>query len=188
MWQWSIIKKNLMLLCLIYAMIKRIAKLVIFVAIAYSLYLWYFLPLNYVDGENSCNIAIEQSFDYKQKDAKKSIELIKSSSPEYYEKMCRYAGTISSKFECNSQEGRVIGCAYGGNKIGLRPLSDSSIEELTSIIIHETCHFHQGHNRPADFYSGDLYGNLAKNEVECYSEQNKFLKKVGSSARFPNRN
>lgn len=169
-------------------MLRRIVKLGIFVALVYGLYYWYFLPLNYADIENGCDIAIEQSFRYKQKDTKKSIELIESNSPEYYQKMCRYVGTISSNFECSAQVGRVVGCAYGGNKIGLRPLPNSSIEELASIIIHETCHFHQGHNRPADFYSGDLYGNLAKNEDECYSEQNKFLEKVGSSARYPNKN
>lgn len=162
-------------------MIKGIIKLAVFVAVIYGFYYWYSLPLIYVDAENGCNIIIEQSSTYKKPKVREAIEFVKLNSPEYYKKMCDYVGVVNSGTECfNSSEGRVLACAHGGNKIGFKPLSDSSIDNLASILVHETCHFHQGHTATPESYQNPNL--ISEREAECYREQDIFLKKLKSKS------
>ncbi|HBI33534.1 MAG TPA: hypothetical protein DEA43_04630 [Candidatus Moranbacteria bacterium] len=172
-------------------MIKSFLKFTIFIGISYGLYYWYSSPLVYVDPENGCNIVIEQSFTYKQREVKKAIEFIKSNSPEYYKKMCDYVKVVDNGALCpNSPIGRVFACVHSGWSVGFKPLADSSNEELASYLVHETCHYQEGRNRrdnpdPTYYLTENYENNSAKEQQRCFDEQNKFLEKVGSPLRYP---
>jgi hypothetical protein len=107
-----------------------------------------------------------------------AILFLKNNSPDYYKKLCGYVGVIDSGSECfDAPPGsKRVGCSYGGNKIGLTPKDDYSIQDIAATLLHETCHFHQGHTATRETYQNP---NLdTDRETECYIEQNKFLKQL----------
>ncbi len=139
------------------------------ILIVLSLRNTYFLHIVYVDTENNCNIDIPPSLHYNSRDIKTAIEVIKTNSPEYYKKLCSYVATISKTNECDYNS---TACAYGENKIGINKLNDISIPEIAAIIVHEACHFHQGHTATPESYINYIPGSR---EPECYQAQNEFL-------------
>jgi Zn-dependent protease with chaperone function len=129
----------------------------------------YFAHTLYVDSEHHCRIDIRPSFNYQNAEVTKAIEIVKQNSPEYYEKLCSYVAIIDSTNSCDS---RSTACAYGGNKIGINKNNYVNTEKLAGVLVHETCHFHQGHTATPESY---INFDLDSNESECYSEEDKFL-------------
>lgn len=161
--------------------IKNIFTILFLLAIL-SLAIWFvyvefFKHTLYTDN-NGCHIDIYPSFNYKQEEILKAIGIIKENYPEYYDKMCNYVGVIDSTDSCDV---RSTGCAYGGNRIGINRDNYETVDFLASVLVHETCHFHQGHTAKLEDYRGNMNIFLQKNESECYFEGNKFLDKIKSN-------
>ncbi|MBU1102820.1 hypothetical protein KJ853_04190, partial [Patescibacteria group bacterium] len=101
-----------------------------------------------------------------------AIKIIKQNSQEYYEKLCNYVATIDSAGSCDYP---ATACAYGGNKISIERNNYGSTQGLAFVLVHETCHFHQGHTATPESY---VNFDLQNRESECYSEGQKFLNEI----------
>ena len=160
-------------------MLKKLFILLIVVATIHvavkrgpEIYRDYFTSI--YSAEN-CRIEISPSFRYKDDGLLKAIEFMRENSPEYYGKMCQYVTAIEATDQCNSA---ATACAFGGTKIGIvRNLERFDTPQIATLLVHETCHFHQGHTATPESYRDPNY--LSGREAECDSEDEKFRQKVG---------
>jgi len=154
--------------------------LVFLISIGVWVYGRYFAHELYLDAEYNCRIDIHPSFNYINSEILRAIEIVKLSSPEYYKKLCSYVTAINTDY-CDNP--KALACARGGTKISFnKSVSDDyrypkcNIEQkLAAALVHETCHFHQGHTATPESYRGDIDALIANREVECYSEQDQFV-------------
>src|SRR3989339_1924454 len=90
-------------------------------AFFYFIYYVFFMHTLYVDAENNCQIDITPSTHYKNSNIIKAIEIVKANDSEYYNKLCDYLSAVDDESCGGMVPGYIVlGCAHGGDKIGIR--------------------------------------------------------------------
>ena len=92
----------------------------------------------YVDIKNDCFVKILPSLamELSNFNIKRSIKILKYSSPSDYQDFCRLVDTIDANVDCGGWEG---GCYRGGKTIAVST-AQGTVSWTVAIIVHETCH------------------------------------------------
>lgn len=118
----------------------------------------------YFDKDNGCFIKILPSFMLSNSNTKEVIKVIKYSSYEDYQRLCKYVRTIDKNPSCGGLDG---GCYEDNKPNTIFVGSDQgNLGLAASIIVHEVCHAKQASD------------NVPISEYECYKEGYDFLTKI----------
>jgi hypothetical protein len=149
-----------------------------FIALLYFVYFVFFKHTIYVDAETLCRIDIHPSIHYKKSDIVEAIGVVKEYDTAYYEKLCSYVTAIDDEYCMSPVYGyTIMGCSHGGSRIGLLVGKKATAHDIASILVHETCHFENGHTRTQEDYQ-DITKMQREDEKECYAEGDAFFNKV----------
>jgi hypothetical protein len=130
---------------------KLFSLLALLFVIAYMLQAFY-----YVDLDNKCYIRVVPTILPSNWSAKEIIGILKATSPENYEYLCKNITSFDKNQSCGGADG---GCFYSASKKKIYIGNDQNNVVLTAaIIVHELCHARQAaEGRRMD-------------ESECYRE------------------
>jgi|GEM_PF-3045880 len=159
--------------------LSRILLVCFVVGIGYAFYSTFFASEMYTDAPWGCAIEVEPSVLYKKDEMIRAIGLIPETDPVSYQRLCEYVTAIGPTDECGSM---ATACAHMGTRIGFGrsnyghlPGANSDIEGLAATIVHETCHFHQGHTRKKLEIKHKDDKSTSVREAECYGRGESFL-------------
>ncbi len=95
----------------------------------------------YVDIPNKCLIRVVPNVLPSNWNAKEIISILKNTSPENYDFMCKNISTIDKNSACGGFDG---GCFYSNDKRKIYIGNDqNNVALTTAIVVHELCHARQ---------------------------------------------
>ena len=141
--------------------IKKIFFIIFLLYLASSIAFKYFY---YYDRQNDCSIKISPSLEFSGGTIVRAINVLKNSSFEDYQDLCKNVDNINTNVACGGFGG---GCFYHNRPKSITvSTSGRNLTYTVSVIVHETCHAIQfSENRDAS-------------EPECYAAGKRILQKI----------
>ena len=139
---------------------QLIKSLLIILFAMFLLYYWFL----YIDIQEKCVFYLVPTFQPSNLSTKETINFLKSSSPNEYEKLCTHVSVINKNPACGGFDG---GCYEPNKKRTIFVGNDqNNIALAAAILVHETCHAIQGQK------------GLPLSEGECYRAGSSYLNEI----------